>query len=85
MQVAVKMLATQGADAATLQRFKQEVKGTICAARTCSLVCRVLGYCVKDQRLCLVMLRYAGSLVSLVSGTSILAAALYSITGAVGI
>lgn len=68
MQVAVKLLATQGPDAATLQRFKEE--GTIRAAQTCSLVCRVLGYCIKEQRLCLVMLRYAGSLVSLVSGTN---------------
>ena len=70
VQVAVKMLATQGADAAALQRFKREIQGTINAARTCSLVCRVLGYCFKEQRLCLVMLRYTGSLITLVSGTT---------------
>lgn len=70
VQVAVKMLATHGADAAALQRFKQEIQGTINAARTCSLVCRVLGYCIKEQRLCLVMLRYTGSLITLVSGTT---------------
>ena len=66
MQVAVKMLATQTADAAAVQQFEQEIKDTIHAARTCSLVCRVLGYCFKEQKLCLVMLRYAGSLIGLV-------------------
>ena len=64
------MLATQGADVAALQRFKQEIKGTVCATRTCSLVCRVLGFCIKEQRLCHVVLRYAGSLVSLASSTN---------------
>ena len=31
-------------------------------------VCRVLGYCFKEQRFCPVMLHYAGSLTSVASG-----------------
>ena len=69
VQVAVKVLATQGVSAAQLQLFKQEIQRTIHAARFCPQVCRVLGFCFKEQRLCLVMLCYSSSLAALVQGS----------------
>ena len=62
------MLPIQESDTRVLQNFQQEIVRSICAARACPQVCRVLGYCYKEQQLCLVMLRYASSLVGLVSG-----------------
>ena len=68
LQVAVKMLATQGSTVVQMQRFKREIKDTYTAARACPQVCRTFGSCMKEQQLCLVMLRYTGSLTALVQG-----------------
>ena len=59
------------ASAAQLRQAEQESDNVSHAARAYPLVVRVLGHCIKDQQLCLVMPRYEGSLLNLVQGTSL--------------
>jgi len=65
VQVAVKVLSVQGANPAQLSRAEKEIQDNAHAARACPQVVRVLGHCVKDDQLCLVMLKYSGSLLTL--------------------
>ena len=60
-QVAVKKLSTAGASPAAEAAFLKEVHIAQLASATCQRVCRMLGCCELDSRVCIVMSLYASS------------------------
>ena len=67
LQVAVKILAACDIPEAALNNFKQEME-KLQAVQACTKACRVFGYCSKQERPCLVMLRYKMSLLTMIEG-----------------
>ena len=69
MQVAVKSFNTIGASAAVEAEFLREVQIAQLASATCQRVCRLLGCCKLEGRVCLVMSLYTSSAASLLSSS----------------
>eukprot|EP00891_Asterochloris_glomerata_P007730 jgi/Astpho2/7730/Aster-07572 len=66
-QVAVKWLPDIGSGPDVMQRFLQEINLLCHATLRCQRVCKVHGTCIKEERICIVMQLYKGSVAQLMA------------------
>ena len=67
LQVAVKWLPDIGSGPDVMQRFLQEINLLCHATLRCQRVCKVHGTCIKEERICIVMQLYKGSVAQLMA------------------